>query len=82
MRAPRGRRPPLAPAPPPPRPAPPPTPTPQTSNRQVKAKLDALYTTGGGPIRPGDLDDRCIERLREIPVATALSVLEVFGHKK
>ncbi|KIY92571.1 hypothetical protein MNEG_15392 [Monoraphidium neglectum] len=48
----------------------------------VKAKLEALYTTGGGPVKPGDLDERCIERLREIAPTTAAAVLDTFANKK
>jgi hypothetical protein len=48
----------------------------------VQAKLDALFLTGGGPLRPGDLDHRCIERLGELSPAMACNVLETFALKK
>jgi hypothetical protein len=49
---------------------------------QVRASLDMLFATGGGPLMPGDLDDRCVERLGELPPATALTILEVFRGKR
>ncbi|GBF93896.1 hypothetical protein Rsub_06895 [Raphidocelis subcapitata] len=49
---------------------------------EVQARLDALYAPAGGPLAPGDLDARCVERIAELPPATACNVLEVFAAKK
>lgn len=50
-------------------------------SQQIQVRVDALFGPSG-PLRPGDLDDRCIERLGEIGEAMAINFLDVFMQKR